>query len=174
MANHVRGSKRLKIIQNYLNGKEDDDYEVFPTRTEGKYIVRPRKVSLTKEQPEPPQEQPHQEETQEEQEVEQLPPIPKVQHKPKPSPIYDPTLSIEILNQLKMLGEEIKMKREKKEQKRMIKEVVQKQMMKPRYNYTQPQYVQEPNEVEQEEVPAELPQIQPPMRRRNNIFSDIY
>ena len=138
--------------------------------------MRPRKVSLTKEQPEPPQEQPHQEEIQEEQEVEtveQHPSIPSPKQKIPQS--YDPTISIEILNQLKMLGEEIEVKREKKEQKRMIKEVVQKQMMKPRYNYTQPQYIQEPNEVEQEEIPDEPPQIQPSMRRRrNNIFSDMY
>lgn len=49
MTSHVRGSKRLKIIQNYLNGKEDDEFEVFPCKTEGKYFVRPRKSSLTKQ-----------------------------------------------------------------------------------------------------------------------------
>mgnify|MGYP001141459895 CR=1 FL=1 len=36
---YIRGSKRLKIIQNYLNGREDPAYEVLPTRKEGKYIV---------------------------------------------------------------------------------------------------------------------------------------
>ena len=164
MSAHVRGSKRLKIIQNYLNGKEDDEFEVFPTKTEGKYIVRKRTEPISKPIEEPitnPIEQPI--------------------AKPKPTPqqFYDPTINIEILNQLKLLGEEMKNSREKKEQKRMIKEVVNKQMMKqPRYNYMQPQYIQEPNEVEQEELPNEPPPMQQPItrpyRRRNNIFSDMY
>ena len=170
MAAHVRGSKRLKIIQNYLNGKEDDVFEVFPTKKEGKYIVRKRTEPIAKPQEEPPV-------------VEQ----PIAKPKSTPQPIYDPTINIEILKQLKLLGEEMKSNREKKEQKRMIKEVVNKQMMKqPRYNYTQPQYIQEPNdksfdlaqakacEVEQEEPPEMPPPIQQPLRRRNNIFSDIY
>ena len=158
MAAHVRGSKRLKIIQNYLNGREDDEFEVFPTKKEGKYIVRKRTEPIAKPPVEPPV-------------VEQ----PIAKPKSTPQPIYDPTINIEILKQLKLLGEEMKSNREKKEQKRMIKEVVNKQMMKqPRYNYTQPQYIQEPNEVEQEEPPEMPPPIQQPLRRRNNIFSDIY
>lgn len=39
----------------------------------------------------------------------------------------------------------MKHEREKKEQKWMIKEVVHEQMNKPRYNYTIPQYIQEPS-----------------------------
>ena len=189
MTAHVRGSKRLKIIQNYLNGKEDDEFEVFPTKKEGKYIVRKRTEPIAKTQEEPiakpkeeppvvepiaePKEEPPVVEppTVEPQEIEQ----PIVKPKSTPQPIYDPTINIEILKQLKLLGEEMKSNREKKEQKRMIKEVVNKQMMKqPRYNYTQPQYIQEPNEVEQEEPPEMPPPIQQPLRRRNNIFSDIY
>ena len=167
MSAHVRGSKRLKIIQNYLNGKEDDEYEVFPTKTEGKYIVRKRTESIAKPIEEP---------------------IAKL--KPTPQQFYDPTINIEILNQLKLLGEEMKNSREKKEQKRMIKEVVNKQIRRPWYNYMQPQYIQESNdksfdlaqakacEVEQEELPNEPPPMQQPItrpyRRRNNIFSDMY
>ena len=194
MAAHVRGSKRLKIIQNYLNGKEDDVFEVFPTKTEGKYIVRKRTEPIAKPQVEPivkpsveppiePQVEPIAKPQVEPPVVEQ----PIAKPKSTPQPIYDPTINIEILKQLKLLGEEMKSNREKKEQKRMIKEVVNKQMMKqPRYNYTQPQYIQEPNdksfdlaqakacEVEQEEPPEMPPPIQQPLRRRNNIFSDIY
>ena len=181
MSNHLRGSKRLKVIQDYLNGKEDDNWEVYPSRTEGKYIVRPRKEPL---KPTPvPKEQPIKEEPPKEiinEPIEE----PKPVSKPKPyqpsAPFYDPTINIEILNQLKLLGEEIKQKREKKEQKRMIKEVVNKQMMKqPRYQYTQPQYIQEPNVIEDDEPNNEIneePQpIAPPIyRRRNNIFSDMF
>ena len=72
------------------------------------------------------------------------------------------------------LGEEFKNERAKKEQKKMIKEVVQKQMRKTYYQYTQPQYILEPNEIEELEEPAPpLPQPQPIRRRRNNIFSDM-
>lgn len=187
MTAHVRGSKRLKIIQNYLNGKEDDEFEVFPTKTENKYIVRPRKapISKPKEEPpvvEPPKEEPHDKacETVEKEQQEIIKPI--IKPKSTPQQFYDPTINIEILNQLKLLGEEMKNSREKKEQKRIIKEVVNKQMMKPRYNYMQPQYIQEPNEVEQEEQANDPPSIEQPIaqpmpryfKRRNNIFSDMY
>ena len=189
MSKRVTGCKRLKLIQNYLNGREDDDYEVFPTKTEGKYIIRPRKTPLNNHsEPEHIEEQESSLEQEPEAEAEPIvepepksKPLPKARPKPQvPQPTnfqsYDPTVNIEILNQLKLLGEEIRQKREKKEQKRMIKEVVQKQMSKPRYQYTQPQYTQEPNtEIEEtvEEVVEQLPQQQP-MRRRNNIFSDMF
>lgn len=174
MSNQVRGSKRLKIIQNYLNGREDPEYEVFPTKTENKYIVRKRKEPL-QEQSKPIDEnhkEIHTDETNDE-------PIeePKPEKRPK-APVYDPTINLEILNQLKLLGEEIKQKREKKEQKQMIKNVVQKQILKhPRYHYAQPQYIQTPNEQGDDEDYDEEP-IQPPpqqmLRRRNNIFQDMY
>ena len=178
MSKQIRGSKRLKIIQNYLNGKEDEEYEVYPSKTEGKYILRKRKEPLKPQPIEPPKEQPINEEPPKEIINEPIEPSPKPS--PPSSPIYDPTINIEILNQLKLLGEEIKQKREKKEQKRMIKEVVHKQMMKqPRYQYTQPQYIQEPNVIEDDEPDDEIdeePQrIAPPLyRRRNNIFSDMF
>ena len=38
----IRGLKRQEIINNWLNGKEDPDFEVVPTRAEGKYIVKTR------------------------------------------------------------------------------------------------------------------------------------
>lgn len=186
MSNHLRGSRRLKVINNWLNGKEDDEWEVFPSRTEGKYIVRPRKESLTKPSNENNIEVKNEETQEESNEVEAEEPKPIIKPKAKPrvkappsnTPIYDPTINIEILNQLKLLGEEIKQKREKKEQKQMIKNVVQKQMMKSRqiYPYTQPTYIQEPNEpIEQSiEEPINEPPVNVPMlRRRNNIFSDM-
>ena len=181
MSAHVRGSKRLKIIQNYLNGKEDDEYEVFPTKTEGKYIVRKRTESIAKPIEEPitkPITKPIEEPVVEPQEIEQ--PIAKPKHTPQQ--FYDPTINIEILNQLKLLGEEMKNSREKKEQKRMIKEVVNKQIRRPWYNYMQPQYIQEPNdksfdlaqakacEAEQEELPNEPPSMQKPITQPYGFF----
>ncbi len=164
MSKHLTGSKRLQVIQNYLNGREDPEWNVLPTKKENKYIVKRRTEPLKIEQPiEEPKEQPIEE-------PKQIapPPIPP----PIPKPVYDPTINFEILNQLKLLGEEIKHEREKKEQKRMFKEVMQKQMNKLRYNYTQPKYIQEPNEIEEDDEPQIMPQ--PIYRRRNNIFSDIF
>lgn len=43
---YIRGTKRLAIIQKWLNGVEDPNYEVFPTRKEGKYIVKKREKML--------------------------------------------------------------------------------------------------------------------------------
>ena len=41
---------------------------------------------------------------------------------------YDPTISYQILEQLKLLGEEQKLKREKKEQKKLVKHQIRKQL----------------------------------------------
>lgn len=173
MSKHLTGSKRLQVIQNYLNGRDDPEWNVLPTKKENKYIVKRRTEPLkSSQQQEQPIEQPIEE------------PKPIATPKPIPPPIpkpstqaYDPTMSIEILNQLKLLGEEMKKEREKKEQKRMIKEVMQKQMNKPRYIYTQPQYIQEPNEIDDDDEPIEdEPQQvpQPIYRKRNNIFADMF
>ena len=172
MSKHLTGSKRLQVIQNYLNGRDDPDWDVLPTKKENKYIVKRRTEPIKEQQQEQPIEQPIEE------------PKPIATPKPIPPPIpnpstqaYDPTMSIEILNQLKLLGEEMKKEREKKEQKRMIKEVMQKQMNKPRYIYTQPQYIQEPNEIDDDDEPIENePQQvpQPIYRKRNNIFADMF
>ena len=196
MSKHLTGSKRLQVIQNWLNGRDDPEWDVLPTKKENKYIVKRRAEPISKPPPEPQAEPPAEPQV-EEQEVEEpaeesTKPLPKKIARPKlqsnNSNIFDPTINMEILNQLKLLGEEIKNKREKKEQKRMIKEVVQKQMSKPYYQYTQPQYIQEPNllsgkvdfvndieEEPEEELPPPPPQPQPQVirRRRNNIFSDM-
>ena len=203
MSKHLTGSKRLQVIQNWLNGRDDPEWDVLPTKKENKYIVKRRTEPLSKPQAEPQVEEQEVEEPAEE----PTKPLPtcsqgkvcsakKIERTKPQSNIYshsevgyanDPTINMEILNQLKLLGEEIKNKREKKEQKRMIKEVVQKQMSKPYYQYTQPQYIQEPNLTSgkvdfvndiEEEPEEELPPTLPPQpqiirRRRNNIFSDM-
>lgn len=186
MSKHLTGSKRLQVIQNWLNGREDPDWDVLPTKKENKYIVKRREQPLTKPPPEPLTKT----ETIEEKVVGQNSDPPEEIPKPKksiieeqPKQVYDPTINIEILNQLKLLGEEFKNERAKKEQKKMIKDVIQKQMRKPYYpQFTQPQYinalrqeVQEPNQIEDESEEEPIPVIppQPIRRRRNNIFSDM-
>ena len=42
MSKYLRGKKRLQVIHNWLNGRDDPEYEVFPTASEGKYIVTKR------------------------------------------------------------------------------------------------------------------------------------
>lgn len=42
---YVRGVKRNQIIQRWLQGIEDPEYEVFPTKKEGKYIVKLRRLN---------------------------------------------------------------------------------------------------------------------------------
>ena len=212
MSKRVPQSKRLQVIQKWLNGRDDPEYEVFPCKKEGKYIVRPRKQPLIEdkievsrkldlsedknEEPKPTIEDNKIEPIIEEKQIEiEQPKISKPKPKTimeveqpkiyKPKSVYDPTINIEILNQLKLLGEEIKSEREKKEQKKMMKEVFHKEMSKQHknfYQYTQPQYKQEPNQIEESEsdveeeqiTPQPQPKPQPIMRRRNNIFSDMY
>lgn len=206
MSKHLTGSKRLQVIQNWLNGRDDPEWDVLPTKKENKYIVKRRTEPLSKPQAEPQVEEQEVEEPAEE----PTKPLPtcsqgkvcsaKKIERTKPqsnnSAIFDPTINMEILNQLKLLGEEIKSKREKKEQKRMIKEVMNKELYK-RNQYTQPQaelescyrkplalqqesaklpqYIQQPNELESDdEEPEPVPPRQQLSRRRNNIFSDIY
>ena len=214
MSTHLRGSKRLQVIQNWLNGKDDEVWEVFPSRTEGKYIVRQRKEPLNKIKERNISEESDQdndvtlrpevdaklsqnvqelnnEEQEQDDETVETPKPQKTKNKPKmkpktkiyqqPPPATDPTVSLEILNQLKLLGDEIKAKREKKEQKRMIKEVVQKQMYRPHPQFMQPyetQYMQQPeNTIKQPEiqqdVQQEIEQVYMPTRRRNYIFKDF-
>ena len=196
MSKRLSNSKRLQLINKWLRGIDDDEYEVFPCKTEGKYFVRPRKTKLKQttknvEEKTIPKEQKELESEQNESEQESIeePTVkPKTTNEIKSIPkskikqtnlttsnqFYDPTINIEILNQLKLLGEEFKMEREKKEQKRMIKEVVHKQITKPKmqYNYTDPDYTQQPNQdVEIIEQPITCTTL---TRRRKNIFADVF
>ena len=186
MTKRLTGSKRLAVIQRWINGHDDPDWEVLPTRREGKYIVKRRDEPLEEhyETPEEP------EEVEESQDYEEKPPKPrfprvKPPKLPKPPKIpetQDPTVNLEILNQLKLLGEEIKTKREKKEQKRLIQEAIEKQRYKSHAYYPQEYMYQQPPQQEymyQQSPPQQVPQEQPQQysqpvmfQRRNRIFDD--
>ena len=43
---YLKGTKRLQIINKWLRGIEDPIYEVYPTRKEGKYILKKRDKPL--------------------------------------------------------------------------------------------------------------------------------
>ena len=56
MSQRLADSKRNELIANFMEGKEDPDYEVIPSKiTKGKYTVRKRKVNLpVEEEPQAP------------------------------------------------------------------------------------------------------------------------
>ncbi len=150
---YLTGSKRLQIINKWLRGIEDPEFDVLPTKKEGKYIVKKREKPIKVQEPEIEDafEDPDFESDSE--------PIQK--KKPPPKQKADPTVSDEILNQLKLLGEEMKANRKKKEQKRLIKEQIHKEISRPP--------PQEEPEYEEEQI-----QYIPVPRRRRSVFSDYY
>ena len=153
----VRGKKRMEIIKKFIDGEEDPDYEVIPTVTEGKYIVRQRngsKGSLRDKVPKDKETggkgQKSKQKTKDDNKIsdeqsdddiddetieEQKQKNKKKEPKPKQQVVkkseqvfYDPTISYQILEQLKLLGEEQRLKRTKKEQKKLVKHQIRKQL----------------------------------------------
>lgn len=224
---YLTGLNRLKVIKEYLSGKEDPNWEVFPTRKEGKFIVKPRVVPVETSSIN------HNEyidknvadETADEaadvvrntidDDVEENEPAPIIETVGSKSPgtksnqipkakqktvktdfigpvvskssstrnNYDPTISIEILNQLKTLGEEMRSEREAKKQKKLIKETVRNQIYKypnhvvPQHNYVQPEVndaVDESDDYydddEEEQAPT-VPAAPMFVRRRLNLLN---
>ena len=177
---YVRGVKRNQIIQRWLQGIEDPEYEVFPTKKEGKYIVKLRETRLVDQTNNDVDKQSVDVDADKqsvdvandvESETESTPPPPVIkQRRPRtssstiPSTRPDSTINLEILEQLRNLGEEIRNDRFKKEQKQYIKHVVNKELSKSRIRS---RYVPEmfPESVESEPVepkPVEPePQPQP-------------
>ena len=183
MSKHLTGSMRLAVIQRWINGHDDPEWEVFPTRTDGKYIVKQRKTPLPEktQETEEIEETPETEETEETEEIEEKPKKLKKQpktRKPQKS-LYDPTMGLEILNQLKLLGEEMKTQRQRKEQKRLIKEVVDKRMYKKK-KYAEPEPESEVEYEQTEQLPEQVPEqmeYEIPIRMNTNkkhIFEDMY
>ena len=147
---YITGCKRLKLIQDYLAGREDDNYEVLPTRKEGKYIVRARTEPLTKKDDKDKAEVEdnnalvsNTDAVEEVNDNNDAPTTPIKQPPPKritqTSPqqfvaagprclhqMEDPTINLEILNQLKSLGDELRAEREAKQQKKLIKATARK------------------------------------------------
>ena len=170
MSKQIRGSRRLAIIQRWLQGHDDENYEVLPTRTEGKYIIRERKKPVIESNDDELTNDSNNEATDDESDNEQTKPT-----RHRRTKTNDPTINYEILDELKRLGEEMKINRQRKEQKQLMKEVFRKQMNK---QYQQPQYydVQQSNLSYNdysnennigENIEATIP------RRRNNIFADM-
>lgn len=173
---YVRGVKRNQIIQRWLQGIEDPEYEVFPTKKEGKYIVKLRETKLVDQTNNDVDKQSVDVDVDKqsvdvtndvESETESTPPPPVIkQRRPRtssstiPSTRPDSTINLEILEQLRNLGEEIRNDRFKKEQKQYIKHVVNKELSKSRIRS---RYVPEmfPESVESEPVESKPVAPQP-------------
>ena len=209
----VRGKKRMEIIKKFIEGEEDPDYEVIPTVTEGKYFVRPRKGTKSKNKS-----QKSKQETKDDNKItdksegallpgsssleqsdddidddvndeaiekqkqnglseplrDKVPKNNKKEPKLKQQVVkkseqvfHDPTISYQILEQLKLLGEEQRLKRTKKEQKKLVKHQIQKQLRR-----KEP----EPESSSSEEYDYEVVDEEPkqifkptPLRRRVNL-----
>ena len=202
----------MEIIKKFLEGEEDPDYEVIPTVTEGKYFVRPRKGSKSKnksqkskqetkddnkitdksdEQSDDDIDDDVNDEAIEEQKQNGLSEplrdkVPKnkkkepklKQQKPKlkqqvvkqsEQVFYDPTISYQILEQLKLLGEEQRLKRTKKEQKKLVKHQIRKQLKR---KEEQEQESSDSEEYDYEVIDEEPKQVfrPTPLRRRVNLI----
>ena len=174
----VRGKKRMEIIKKFIDGEEDPDYEVIPTVTEGKYFVRPRNGSRHQKVKQKTEDEQSLDDVDEEEAIEERDPKQKTS-KPKHQVVkqsnsnqsfqelYDPTISYQILEQLKLLGEEQRLKRTKKEQKKLVKHQIQKQLRR-----KEP----EPESSSSEEYDYEVVDEEPkqifkptPLRRRVNL-----
>ena len=205
----VRGKKRMEIIKKFIDGEEDPDYEVIPTVTEGKYIVRQRngsKGSLRDKVPKDKEtggkgqkskqktkddnkisdeqsdeqsdddiddeeiEEPKQKNKKKEPKLKQQKPKLKQQVvKQSEQVFYDPTISYQILEQLKLLGEEQRLKRTKKEQKKLVKHQIRKQLKR---KEEQEQESSGSEEYDYEVVEEEPKQVfrPTPLRRRVNLI----
>ena len=159
MSKYVKGIKRNQIIQRWLQGIEDQDYEVFPTKKDGKYIVKLRENKTPVKSGNPPLEvaqsniniaenndtdndnnnNNNDNEAKlshtgdESDDATLITTRPSKRIATRPSPVNnDSTINLEILEQLRSLGEEIRNDRFKKEQKQYIKHVVNKELNKSR------------------------------------------
>lgn len=170
---YARGVKRNQIIQQWIQGIEDPEYEVFLTKKEGKHIVKLRESPLSesdKQSALPVHKDKSYEnlnsiETHEEDSVEinnQKPPpvVKRVKSRPISRKINpeDQTINLEILEQLRNLGEKIHNDRFKKEQEQYIKHVVNKELSKSRIRskYIPDVFINETNESVNETEPEEF------------------
>lgn len=180
MSKYVRGVKRNQIIQRWIQGIDDPDYEVFPTKKEGKYIVKlreksePENGSLENEpEIEPPTENGSGGIPAAEISPENEPPAatkPRSRSTvPRDSTIRNSEvrgINLEILEQLRNLGEELRNDRFKKEQKQYIKHVVNKELSKSRIRSRYVPDMFPENEPEPEQPEPEPVNEQPLFRSR--------
>ena len=142
--------RRQEIIKNWLDGKEDDEYDVIPTKIDGKYILRPKNkpsydgsainIARNSEQNVPeniPEEQNvHEENIQEnnpqEQNIQEKIPEENISEKiPKQNYKADILKQLELMNEsFNKFNEERRIKQEKKQKKKEMKRMIYKEFAK--------------------------------------------
>ncbi|KAK8895904.1 hypothetical protein M9Y10_013790 [Tritrichomonas musculus] len=172
---YLKGTKRLQIINKWLRGIEDPIYEVYPTRIKDKVkdIDYNKEDEKEEEDNDEEQEDDEKEEDHEEQDKldednnepdeksdEEPVPLFNQQFNPKYNHFkYDLTyINMQILYELQQINEFLKKDRERKEHKKMTKDIINKVMNEKNKN--------DDIEVVYYEQP-------PKMKRRNNVFADV-
>ena len=148
--------RRQEIINNWLEGKESEDYDVIPTHTEGKYILRPKKKAV-EEVKNTEQNNTEQNVSEENVSEENISEENNVKNNVSEENVSERTTSTressrtrepvvekhnykrDILNQLKLMNEsfnafneERRLKKEKKQKKKEMKQLIHKEFVKNR------------------------------------------
>lgn len=180
MSNNIRGLKRQEIIDNWLNGVEDPEYEVVPTRAEGKYIVKQRTGNKTlvtgipnSDTPETQlaSQQDQKSTPEEENSIDKVVSDENDKNHDSETPIestpsrdyisFDRELTNEILNQLKMINDDRKARDEKKQKKKELRRAIHKEFARSRV-------VVEGSSDEEEPQPVYI-ERPPPIRVRRRL-----
>ncbi|KAK8884056.1 hypothetical protein M9Y10_043159 [Tritrichomonas musculus] len=196
---YLKGTKRLQIINKWLRGIEDPFYEVYPTRKDGKYILKKRKEPLevsddedadnednirrdserdntkrdaereTKRDDEEASSDDDDEQdtnnkeddnTNNKDEEDEQPPLysPKYSHHLNLDPIY---ISLQILQELQNINEYLKKERERKEHKKLTKEIINEVIK------------QNKEDDSSDDVDIVYYEPMPKIMRRNKVFADM-
>ena len=141
----IRGLKRQEIIDNWLNGEEDPNFDVIPTRIEGKYIVKQKtpaagipnsdspEMQLASKQDDKSKSAESGDENNNDVEVREEEPVnPEPDNSSKSYVSFDRELTNEILNQLKMINDDRKALYEKKQKKKELRRAIHKEFARSR------------------------------------------
>jgi hypothetical protein len=177
----LQGRRRQEVIEKWLQGIEDPEWQVKPTKTEGKYIISERRAPPEEpvsdppereegEEPEPDRE-PEEGEEPPAEKPKPPPPAPKPKHKPVvyprqklPKSAFNDDLGIEILTELRAMGEAKRAKEAKKQLKKDIRRQVRKHIPPPP---PEPTFGDSDEYEYEDEAP---PQPIYPQRRRVNLM----
>lgn len=145
----IRGLKRQEIIDNWLNGEEDPNFDVIPTRIEGKYIVKQKSLisspAMQITNNNLPETQVASQKDDKSKSAEsgddnnisdETPDEEPANHEPdnsvKSYVSFDRELTNEILNQLKMINDDRKALYEKKQKKKELRRAIHKEFARSR------------------------------------------
>jgi hypothetical protein len=190
MSRKIQGAKRQEVIEKWLSGEDDPDWEITQTKTPGKYIIRPRKVKeQEKEEKKKSREEPkgsddeHPEESDENEEDEPPPkkapkPAEPVPEKKKPKlpkvypgaahkPVFSDDYAVEILNELRSIGELKRSKVAKRQQKKLIRHEVRKHV--PKAQHPPPPAKEEYDYSDSSDYDFEIPPEPPALPQRSRV-----